>query len=349
MDYHYMNKKKKKSFKIWWLFIILIIVWIFLLKNAFWPVYLEDTIVIKSGDTFSKYIQSFSNLKQFWLKYRVKQSNSLLDISKIQEWSYIFTWKYTQNEFLSLIAEWPQMVYQKYVVLEWRSIFDIDDDLAKKWMIQAGDYISFVTDNKYVSKYKERYDFLSKAWNINTLEWFLYPDTYYLDVDWNTVDQLVYLQLDNFNSKVWNTYNSKINQFSELNWYDIVTLSSIIEKEEKSNANKPIVAGIFINRLKSNMMLGADITLCYGLYAPYSECTPNVIVKNINDSSNPYNTRAKIGLTPQPISNPSDDTISSVLNYKKTDYYYYLHDNSGNIHYGKTNAEHIANKNKYLN
>ncbi|MBO4516002.1 endolytic transglycosylase MltG [bacterium] len=54
-------------------------------------------------------------------------------------------------------------------------------------------------------------------------------------------------------------------------------------------------------------------------------------------------------MPPQPISNPAVTTISAVLNYTNTDYLYYLHDNSGVIHYGKTISEHNANKQKYLN
>ena len=282
------------------------------------------------------------------LKFRVRDK-SILDITKIDEWTYVFSWEYSQKDFLKVIAEWPKTMYQRYTVLEWRSIYDIDDDLAKKWIISQWEYIDFVTNPTYVWKYKNRYEFLSKAGNINSLEWFLYPDTYNIDVQWNFVDQLVYLQLDNFNNKVWQTYSSKVSSFSKLNWYDIVILASIIEKEEKNNANKATVAGIFLNRLDSNMLLGADITLCYWFAKPYSECTPNVIAKNVNDSNNKYNTRAVAWLTPTPIWNPAVTTISAVLNYTNTDYLYYLHDNSWVIHYWKTLFEHNANKQKYLN
>ena len=343
-----IQKKKKKPVKVWRFLILLIIVGIFVIKSAFWSVSLTKNIKIVSWDNFSKFISDFPKLKQIWLKFRVK-NNSIVDISRIEEWTYVFSWEYSQKEFLQVIAEWPKTMYQRYTVLEWWSIYDIDDDLTKKWIISQWEYIDFVTDSTYIWKYKNRYEFLSKAWNITTLEWFLYPDTYNIDVQWNFIDQLVYLQLDNFNNKVWQQYSSKISSFSKLKWYEIVILASIIEKEEKNNSNKSTVAGIFLNRLDSKMLLGADITLCYGLKQPYSECTPSVIVKNLDDSSNVYNTRANAWLTPQPISNPAVTTISAVLNYKNTDYLYYLHDNNWVIHYWKTLSEHNANKQKYLN
>jgi UPF0755 protein len=126
-------------------------------------------------------------------------------------------------------------------------------------------------------------------------------------------------------------------------------LSTVVEKEERSNSNKPTVAGVFFNRLDKGMRLDADITLCYGLKEPYATCTPNVIVKKISDKSNIYNTRQNYGLPPQPIANPSVESIAAVLNYKKTDYLYYLHDSDGSIHYGRTLEEHNSNKNNYLN
>ena len=343
---NYWKKNQKKSFKIWWLFIVLIVL-IFVLKSAFWDISLTKNIKIVSWDSFSKFITDFPKLKQIGLKFRVRDK-SILDISRIEEWTYVFSWEYSQKDFLKVIAEWPKTMYQRYTVLEWWSIYDIDDDLTKKWIISQWEYIDFVTNSTYISRYQNRYEFLSKAWNITTLEWFLYPDTYNIDVQWNFIDQLVYLQLDNFNNKVWQTYSSKVFSFSKLDWYEIVTLASIIEKEEKNDANKSTVAGIFLNRLASKMLLGADITLCYWLKKPYSECTQNVIVKNLDDTSNVYNTRANAWIPPQPIANPAVTTISAVLNYTNTDYLYYLHDNSWVIHYWKTLSEHNANKQKYL-
>ena len=125
-------------------------------------------------------------------------------------------------------------------------------------------------------------------------------------------------------------------------------MASIVEKEEKSNTNRPIVAWIFINRLDANMSIWADITLCYGLKQPYETCTPKLIAQKVGDKSNIYNTRQNPGLTPQPIANPSADSVSAVLNYAHTDYYFYLHDNNWTIHYWRTNEEHVANKNMYL-
>lgn len=341
-------RKQKKWWIKLWRFIILVIIAIVFVKNIFWPVTLDRHVVITKWDWFHEFIEDLPKLKQIWLKIRVKSKKTNLDVQNIAEWNYNFTWQYSQIEFLDKIAEWPKTSYIKYTVLEWWSIYDIDYDLANKWIITKWEYISFVSDPTIISKYQDRYEFLGKAWTINSMEWFLYPDTYNLDSEWNMLDQLVYLQLENFKKKVWETYLSQISSFTKLNWYEIVTMASIVEKEEKSHTNRPVVAWIFINRLDSNMLIWADITLCYGLKQPYETCTPKIIAQKVSDKSNIYNTRQNPGLTPQPIANPSVDSISAVLNYSQTDYYFYLHDSNGIIHYWRTNEEHNANKAKYL-
>jgi UPF0755 protein len=68
-------------------------------------------------------------------------------------------------------------------------------------------------------------------------------------------------------------------------------LASVIENEEKANVNKPIIAGIFLNRIQAGMRLDADVTLCYGKAVTYDQCTPAFIVQNLYEKSNPYNTR----------------------------------------------------------
>lgn len=346
---HNFRRKDKHKMKLGrWivLWIVVVLFW----NLLFGSLKIEKSIFIEKWDTFQKFVEDLSFFKKTWLKIYLVLNAWDFNLSKVQEGIYKFDWKYSKKEFLDIIAKGPKHSFEKYVILEWWSVYDIDASLTKKWFIDTGEYIFFVNDLNIISKYKERYEFLAdKSFDKNSLEWFLYPDTYYLDEGGNIVDQLVYLQLENFNNKVWSKYKEKISNFSKLPWYDILRLASIIEKEERSSKNRPTIAGIFLNRLNNWMRLGADITLCYGLHEPYETCTPTMIGSKIWDKSNIYNTRQNLWLPPQAISNPSVDSILAVLNYKKTPYFYYLHDMQGGIHYGKTLAEHNANKREYLN
>ena len=331
--------------KIWRriLLIVIIIVWY---KILFWAITLDSKITINQWDNFQTFANNLSKLEQLKIKFYLF-SNKGIDLSKIQVGNYYFSWSYSPSLFIKVIKAWPQTDYSRYTILEWRSIYDIDSDLTKKWFIQAGEYISFVTDPSIISKYIARYDFLAQVWNIGSLEGFLYPDTYNVDTEKNYIDQLLYLQLQAFKEKVRSKISNNIQSFP-YGFYKLITLASIVEKEEKNYSNKSTVAWIFMNRQKIWMKLDADITLCYWLRMPYELCTPSVIVSKISDKTNPFNTRQNAGIPSQPIANPSFETINATLNYAQTDYMFYLHDSSWNIHYGKTLDEHNQNKNNYL-
>jgi UPF0755 protein len=91
--------------------------------------------------------------------------------------------------------------------------------------------------------------------------------------------------LRGFGAKIWPLIENKSN------WYDLLIIASIVEKEERVDANRRTIAGVFFNRIDLGMRLGADISLCYGLEKGYETCTPEVIVQNLYDRSNLYNTR----------------------------------------------------------
>lgn len=95
------------------------------------------------------------------------------------------------------------------------------------------------------------------------------------------------------------------------------------------------------------MPIGADATVCYGYRLTMIDCTPTFIGEHIYEK-NLYNTRNTLNLPPTPIVNPSIETVLATLNFEPSKYYYYLHDDFGNIHYGKTLEEHNRNRVLYL-
>ena len=241
-------------------------------------------------------------------------------------------------------------------------MYDIDNALAQKGLSKAGDYIAYVTNPDIIKRYADRYDFLQQVrTNLNadptSLEGFLYPNTYFIDTSKDVIDQLVYLQLEEFKKHVREPLQTDIQNYpsvlaqsrrANLSRYAVITLASIIEKEERSSANRPTIAGLFLNRIDQGMRLDADISLCYGLAEPYSACNTTVIAEHVSDTSNPYNTRTQIGLPPTPIGNPSDDAIKAVLTPTPSSYLYYLHDSDGVIHFASTLEQHNSNKSHYL-
>ena len=295
-----------------------------------------------------------------WYLYNHKD-----DLQPLQMGTYLFSGSYTPQALIAHINEWPIRSYDKVTILEWWSIYDIDTSLTKKWFIGAWEYIAYVSSAENITSISNKYAFVKKFLDTKpqnapekvSLEGLLYPDTYNINNNQPFLDQLVSLQLKAFQSKVYQPYLSQIDGFSshlrsqwynfDMGFYNIVTLASIVEKEERSAKNKPTIAGIFLNRIQEWMRIDADITLCYGLHTWYESCTPSLIVKSITDSNNLYNTRVHNGLTPTPIANPSFVSFKSLLNFVKNNNYYYLHGSDGSIYYGKTIQEHTLNK-QYL-
>ncbi len=347
-NYASSRRKKEKGWKRLIILVILLILIAFLwMKLSPSDINLDGVKVsVVKGNTISKFYEVLDKNQTFWMKMYVKRHPS--ELPNILEWTYVFSGTYSQKEFLEHIAKWPEKEYITYTILEWWSIYDIDADLTAKWYINQWEYISYVTNPAKISELSERYEFFDSS--LTSLEGFLYPDTYYVDGKMDFIKQLVSIQLNTFNSRVWSDYKAGFDSVRNnygFSVYEVITLASIVEKEEKNDDNKPTVAWIFYNRLSNWILLWADITLCYGLAQPYSECTPSVIVKHLNDTNNRYNTRALAWLTPTPIGNPSVSTIEAVLYPNQTSYLFYLHGADGQIHYAETNAQHEQNK-QYL-
>lgn len=186
----------------------------------------------------------------------------------------------------------------------------------------------------------------------------MYPDTYFIDSDKDTVDQLVYLQLEEFKTKIREPYGEQLLKLSthlqslsynfSLSSYGALIVASIVEKEERIDANKPIITSIFYNRLDNGMQIDADISLCYGLQQGYETCTPRVIIDHLYDTTNPYNTRAVAGLPPTPIVSPTVGSITALFDAEPSNDFYYLHAPDGTLHTATDNIEHMKNKNIYL-
>jgi uncharacterized YceG family protein len=171
--------------------------------------------------------------------------------------------------------------------------------------------------------------------DVNTSEGFMYPDTYYFD---GKVDALVDSMFDNFLQKVdgidWNKAQSR----TGLDKYQIIILASIVEKEAVKKEEAPIIAGVFINRLRRGMRLESCPTVEYAL-GVHKE----VLSYKDLEIDSPYNTYKHQGLPPTPICNPSITSILAVVNYQETDYLYFVADGHGGHLFARTYQEHLEN------
>jgi UPF0755 protein len=175
-------------------------------------------------------------------------------------------------------------------------------------------------------------------------EGYLFPDTYRIPIDAN-IEGIITQMRDNFDSKYAeiNTNNSKLTKSQ------IVTLASLIEREAITNEERPIIAGILMNRLNAGIPLQVDATIQYvkGKNLSTDKWWEPVTLAEYKSVVSDYNTYLHTGLPPGPISNPGFESLRAAASPADTDYLYYIHDKTGQIRYAKTLQQHNANIQRY--
>jgi UPF0755 protein len=121
--------------------------------------------------------------------------------------------------------------------------------------------------------------------------------------------------------------------------HDLLTLASIVEKETGIEAERPHVAAVFLNRLKSRMRLQADPTVAYGLTHDGTALGRKLTHADI-EASTPFNTYQHDGLPPTPIANPGKAALAAVAQPAPSDDLYFVADGSGGHVFARTLDEH---------
>lgn len=179
-------------------------------------------------------------------------------------------------------------------------------------------------------------------------EGYMFPDTYLIPKDAAASDVASLLR-STFDQKVDASYlaDGRENGFTA---NQLITLASLIEREAKTNDEKPIIAGILKNRLNAGIALQVDATVQYakGYDSANNSWWSQVSPADYQSVDSPYNTYQISGLPPSPIASPGLESIRAAANPADTEYFYYLHDREGNIHYAETIDEHDKNIQEYL-
>ncbi len=166
----------------------------------------------------------------------------------------------------------------------------------------------------------------------SSLEGYLYPDTYYFSVGLSP--RAIIKEMVRRFWEVMGQLSEEIER-SGMSLHEVVTLASIVEKETGRPEERPLIASVFLNRLKKGMRLESDPTVIYGL----KDFDGNLTRRHLATPT-PYNTYQIKGLPPGPIANPGIDSIKAVLNPVETDFLYFVSRNDGTHHFSSTLREH---------
>ena len=356
MNQLYPNLNKKENNPKRWKKIYLVFV-IFLLSLGFFAYKDYQNFKTEKHNfqiTVKKWDSILTVKKQF-CKEKILDNCLFADIFFYFNWpNKIIPWNYnlkniTLSWLFQQLKKWPPVNYVKFTIIPGYTVFDIASKIEKYSPKNKQIFLKLTKNEKLIKNLQNKRPYLKKFGNIQSVEWFLYPDTYFFkksDLKSSLFPQLlIKTAIKNFIRKTkhlsWkNPYN--------LTPYEVLILASIVQKEEFNSKNKPLIADILIRRYKNGWRLWADWTLCYGLKITSDKCKNYLYNKYLLDKWNPYNTRANKWLPPTPVGNPTLDSIKAVLNPIRNNYWFYLHDRNWKIHFAKTENEQIINKYKYL-
>ena len=165
-----------------------------------------------------------------------------------------------------------------------------------------------------------------------SFEGYLFPDTYHFSRGMPT-SAVLDTMVKRFKQVVSPLVDKS--QGTGMKFEEVVILASIVEKETGKPEERPLIASVFLNRLRLGMRLESDPTVIYGI-----ENFDGDLKKKDLTEKTPYNTYAIHGLTPGPIANPGLESIKAVMDPARTDYLYFVSRNDGSHQFSKTLAEH---------
>lgn len=180
--------------------------------------------------------------------------------------------------------------------------------------------------------------------NLDSFEGYLFPESYRIK-KYMTARELIEMMSQQF-IKVYKRLSHQTLE-RNFNRHQVVTFASIVEKETGKAEERPLIAGVFYNRLNKNMKLQTDPSILYALYLVRGfDLEKNIRKKDILFPS-PYNTYWRKGLPPGPIANPGEESLQAVFLPEKSDYLYFVSRNEGSHHFSKTYEEHKKAVYKY--
>ena len=205
---------------------------------------------------------------------------------------------------------------------------------------------NLIIDRLIETKTKHRFDPDEFIRQTAKLEGRLFPDTYALGEN-ITTGEVIEKMTNRFNKIVTEIGISpeKLNQ--------VVILASLVEREAGEDGERPAVAGIMTKRLANKWPLQVDAAVQYALGS--SRCRIRICdwwPKSLTPADlkivSPYNTYTTPGLPPGPIGNPGRVSLEAAAKPKESQYWFYLHDLEGKIHYASSIEEHNQNVCTYL-
>lgn len=215
-----------------------------------------------------------------------------------------------------------------------RTLDRLARNVGRQLMIDSAEIAQLMHDSLYRQKLGYREE---------TLPALFIPETY--QVYWDMTADEFFDRMQKEHARFWNEERLKKAEAIGMTPEEVATLASIVEEETNNRAEKPVVAGLYINRLKKGMPLQADPTIKFAV----QDFALRRITNDLLNVRSPYNTYLNTGLPPGPIRIPTPAGLDAVLDYTRHNYLYMCakEDFSGTHNFASNYAEHMRNARKY--
>lgn len=294
----------------------------------------EKVLFIRRSDSFEKV---FSNLKILavmkdtasfrWVALRKGYVNN------VRPGRYQLTDGMSNNELINILRSGKQQPV-KVMIGVYRTKAELAGRIGKLLEADSSAIMQLLGTPKTMSVYG--------LTPVNALAMFL-PDTY--EFYWSTTAEEFLVRMNREFGKFWNEKRKNEARSKGLTPVDVSILASIVEKETNLNSEKPLIASVYLNRLRAGIPLQADPTVIYA----WNDYSIRRVLNRHTQISSPYNTYLVKGLPPGPICMPSKSSIEAVLNAPRSNYYYFCakDDFSGSHVFASNLKEHNRNARKY--
>ena len=252
---------------------------------------------------------------------------------KLEAGEYYFDHPQTAFDVFDMLAAGKVFVLT-VTVPEGYNTMQIAGLLEEKKLVTRGDFLAATRDATPIR------DLAPAA---PSVEGFLFPATYEFPRHISST-KIIAEMTQHFRTE-WSALTSASPPAGGQTAQQIVTLASLVESETPKPDERPIVAGVFENRLRKKMALGCDPTVVYALEQK-GAYTGTLTSADMRVDS-PYNTYRNPGLPPGPIANPGEASLRAALQPATVDYLYFVADTEGGHFFSKTFAEHIRNIARY--
>ncbi len=317
-------------------FIFLILLFILFSPNIKLESGEKSYLLIPDNSTFENVIDSLNKTANINSTFTFKQTARLLNYGKkIHPGRYEL--KNAMNNF-TLIRK-LRSGSQSPVKLSFNNI-RTKEQLAKRLSVElmadSTSIVNLLNDSIFLLQYN---------FNKNNSVSVFIPNTY--EIFWDSDAGDIFMRMLKEYNKFWTDERKTKAALIPLTQTEVSTLASIVEEESNSKKERPIIAGLYINRLKIDMPLQADPTLKFA----YGDFNLRRVAGALLKTNSPYNTYINKGLPPGPIRITSPEAIDAVLNYENHDYIFMCAKETlnGEHNFASSWSEHQKNARKYQN